>query len=58
VASVAEGRPGGPSAWDGYAAAAVCEAGVAALNGGGPADVLLQPRPELYAQPGELIGQR
>ena len=57
VASVAEGRPGGPSAWDGYAAAAVCEAGVASLHGGGPVDVVLRPRPDLYA-PGELVGQR
>jgi myo-inositol 2-dehydrogenase / D-chiro-inositol 1-dehydrogenase len=59
AASVADGQPGGPSAWDGYAAAAVCEAGVAALQGaGGPVDVVLGPRPDLYAEPGELIGHR
>lgn len=29
----------GPDAWDGYAAAAVCEAGVASLNSGLPVDV-------------------
>ncbi|MFN3006866.1 Gfo/Idh/MocA family protein [Mycolicibacterium wolinskyi] len=29
----------GPTAWDGYAAAAVCEAGVESLNSGGPVTV-------------------
>ena len=58
TASVADGRLGGPSAWDGYAAAAVCEAGVAALHGGAPVDIELGPRPALYARPGELVGQR
>jgi myo-inositol 2-dehydrogenase / D-chiro-inositol 1-dehydrogenase len=57
VASVAEGRPGGPSAWDGYAASAVCEAGVAALNGGAAVEVALGARPDLYEPSGELIGQ-
>ena len=57
VASVADGRPTGPSAWDGYAAAAVCEAGVASLHGGGAVDVTLASRPDLYARSAELIGQ-
>jgi myo-inositol 2-dehydrogenase/D-chiro-inositol 1-dehydrogenase len=36
------GDPSGPSAWDGYAAAAVCEAGVASLESGRPVDVGLR----------------
>lgn len=35
----------GPGAWDGYAAAAVCEAGVAAVRTGERVEVSLQPRP-------------
>jgi myo-inositol 2-dehydrogenase/D-chiro-inositol 1-dehydrogenase len=35
------GEPSGPSAWDGYAAAAVCEAAVASLEAGRPFDVEL-----------------
>ncbi|MFC7624840.1 Gfo/Idh/MocA family protein [Microlunatus sp. GCM10028923] len=35
----------GPGAWDGYAAAAVCEAGVAAVRTSEPVPVSLQPRP-------------
>jgi myo-inositol 2-dehydrogenase/D-chiro-inositol 1-dehydrogenase len=42
IASVASGEePGGPSAWDGYAAAAVCEAAVSSLESGLPVDVQL-----------------
>jgi myo-inositol 2-dehydrogenase/D-chiro-inositol 1-dehydrogenase len=33
----------GPSAWDGYAAAAVCEAGVEALKTGKPVEVVMSP---------------
>jgi myo-inositol 2-dehydrogenase/D-chiro-inositol 1-dehydrogenase len=44
------GEPSGPSAWDGYAAAAVCEAAVESLHTGRPADVRLAARPDLYAQ--------
>ncbi|MCH0565756.1 Gfo/Idh/MocA family protein [Streptomyces sp. MUM 2J] len=39
----------GPSAWDGYAAAAVAEAGVRSLEGGGRTPVVLAPRPQLHA---------
>jgi myo-inositol 2-dehydrogenase/D-chiro-inositol 1-dehydrogenase len=35
----------GPSAWDGYAAVAVCEAGVEALRTGQKVAVAMQPRP-------------
>jgi myo-inositol 2-dehydrogenase/D-chiro-inositol 1-dehydrogenase len=43
------GRVTGPSAWDGYAASAVAEAGVRALESGERAGVELAPRPDLYA---------
>ena len=35
----------GPGAWDGYAAVAVCEAGVEALRSGAKVDVTMAPRP-------------
>jgi myo-inositol 2-dehydrogenase / D-chiro-inositol 1-dehydrogenase len=42
VASVAAGdAPDGPTAWDGYAAAAACEAAVSSLESGLPVDVTL-----------------
>lgn len=44
-----DGGTAGASAWDGYAAAAVCEAGVAAQTSGRTA-VDLAPRPELYRE--------
>jgi myo-inositol 2-dehydrogenase/D-chiro-inositol 1-dehydrogenase len=40
----------GPSAWDGYAAAAACEAGVAALRTGLRQTVTLTDRPPLYRE--------
>lgn len=43
------GEIAGPSAWDGYAAAACCEAGVEALHSGAKINVKLQNKPELYA---------
>ncbi|WP_369244083.1 Gfo/Idh/MocA family protein [Streptomyces sp. R41] len=43
------GRVTGPSVWDGYAASAVAEAGVRALENGGRVTVELAPRPDLYA---------
>ncbi|MFE7171738.1 Gfo/Idh/MocA family protein [Streptomyces sp. NPDC057616] len=42
------GRVTGPSAWDGYAVAAVCEAGVRSLQEGGRTEVELTERPALY----------
>ncbi len=38
----------GPSAWDGYAAQAVADAGVAALHGGGRVEVVLREKPDFY----------
>ena len=58
VANMTEGRPTGPSAWDGYAAAAVSEATVEALRSGRPVDVALDARPDFYATSEELIGGR
>ncbi|MFC7272512.1 Gfo/Idh/MocA family protein [Paractinoplanes rhizophilus] len=43
------GAPPGPSAWDGYAAAVVSDAGVAALRTGERVAVSLAERPKLYA---------
>ncbi|MCX5198291.1 Gfo/Idh/MocA family oxidoreductase [Streptomyces sp. NBC_00249] len=48
VAAAARGRVDGPDAWDGYAAAAVSEAGLAAARGGVRTEVRLAERPELY----------
>ncbi|MET9443438.1 Gfo/Idh/MocA family oxidoreductase [Streptomyces sp. NPDC006610] len=49
VDAVRRGRVTGPSAWDGYAAAAVAEAGIRALHSGARTPVELAPRPGLYA---------
>ena len=42
------GAPVGPSAWDGYAAAVVSDAGVAALRTGERVEVSLADKPKLY----------
>ncbi len=51
IASVKGGPPAGASAWDGYAATAIAEAGLASLASGATASVDLQPRPALYHSP-------
>ncbi|MEU8433579.1 Gfo/Idh/MocA family oxidoreductase [Streptomyces sp. NPDC029216] len=48
VAAAARGRVDGPDAWDGYAAAAVSEAGLAAARSGVRTEVRLAERPDLY----------
>jgi myo-inositol 2-dehydrogenase/D-chiro-inositol 1-dehydrogenase len=48
VDTTRRGEVTGPSAWDGYAAAAVCEAGVRALTDGVRTEVELAERPPLY----------
>ncbi|MFI5674258.1 Gfo/Idh/MocA family protein [Streptomyces cellulosae] len=48
VDATRQGEVTGPSVWDGYAAAAVCEAGVRALEEGGRVEVELVERPALY----------
>lgn len=49
VDAVRRGTIDGPSAWDGYLAAAVCEAGVAAQASGQRVEVSYVPRPAFYA---------
>lgn len=49
VDSVASGVPIGPSAWDGYATAAVCGAGVQAQHSGAPATVDMVEKPAFYS---------
>lgn len=49
VDAAARGEIGGPSAWDGYATAACCEAGVEAQRTGEKVAVALKPKPALYA---------
>lgn len=48
VQSITSGVSAGASAWDGYAATAIADQVVAALNGGGPMAITLPPRPALY----------
>jgi len=50
VDATRRGEVTGPSVWDGYAAAAVCEAGVRALEEGGRIEVDLVDRPVLYRE--------
>jgi myo-inositol 2-dehydrogenase/D-chiro-inositol 1-dehydrogenase len=49
INAVADGRHTGSTAWDGYAAAAVCDAGVRALSSGGTVPVVLISKPAFYA---------
>lgn len=49
VNAARRGTVTGPAAWDGYAAAAVAEAGIVSLTTGARTRVGLAPRPELYA---------
>jgi myo-inositol 2-dehydrogenase / D-chiro-inositol 1-dehydrogenase len=48
VDAVKRGEVGGPTAWDGYATAACCEAGVAAQRRGEKVKVSLETRPDIY----------
>jgi myo-inositol 2-dehydrogenase/D-chiro-inositol 1-dehydrogenase len=57
IAGITRGQePTGPSAWDGYAAAAVCEAAVESLRTGNSTKVLLAERPSLYTD-ADLVGR-
>lgn len=52
IDAIAEGdvvAAGSATAWDGYAATAIADAGIAALRSGQAAEVRLEPRPALYA---------
>ncbi|WP_336852390.1 Gfo/Idh/MocA family oxidoreductase [Sinomonas albida] len=48
VDAAVRGEIGGPSAWDGYATAACCEAGVEAQKSGDKVAVVLNDQPALY----------
>lgn len=48
VNAVKQGKIDGPSAWDGYLAAAAVEAGVAALRGGNTETVKYEAKPDFY----------
>ncbi|MBG6085264.1 Gfo/Idh/MocA family oxidoreductase [Zhihengliuella flava] len=48
VDAALRGEIGGPTAWDGYATAACCEAGVRAQSTGEKVTVTLKEKPELY----------
>jgi myo-inositol 2-dehydrogenase/D-chiro-inositol 1-dehydrogenase len=48
AAGVGKGMPVGASAWDGYVATAVADAGLRSLASGRPTEVELEPRPALY----------
>ncbi|MFF9671821.1 Gfo/Idh/MocA family protein [Streptomyces eurythermus] len=52
VDATRRGEVTGPSAWDGYAASVVAEAGVRSLETGARVTVEAAPRPALYARPG------
>jgi myo-inositol 2-dehydrogenase/D-chiro-inositol 1-dehydrogenase len=51
VDAVRRGTIDGASAWDGYVAAAACEAGVEAQRAGGRVEVRVAERPPFYAPP-------
>ncbi len=48
VEAARRGEVGGPTAWDGYAAACCCEAGVAAQRSGDKVEVSLRSKPDTY----------
>jgi myo-inositol 2-dehydrogenase / D-chiro-inositol 1-dehydrogenase len=48
LGAAAEGTATGPSAWDGYAATAVCDAALEALRTGKRTEVRLRQRPDFY----------
>jgi myo-inositol 2-dehydrogenase/D-chiro-inositol 1-dehydrogenase len=58
VDALAGGASSGPSAWDGYAAAAVSQACVDSLTSGEPTEVQIESRPDLYSDPDQLVGRR
>jgi myo-inositol 2-dehydrogenase / D-chiro-inositol 1-dehydrogenase len=57
VAAIAAGRAVGPSAWDGYAAAAVSQACLESLESGQSAEVRLEPCPRLYFESVQPVAQ-
>lgn len=57
VDAALRGGIGGPSAWDGYATAACCEAGVKAQKTGAKTAVVLVEKPALYAEAPTAMGE-
>jgi myo-inositol 2-dehydrogenase/D-chiro-inositol 1-dehydrogenase len=55
VEAAVRGGIDGPSAWDGYAAAAVCEAGIESLSTGRPVDVDLADRRKILPSSKEAL---
>ena len=55
VDAVHRGEIDGASAWDGYLAAAACEAGVAAQRAGQRVEVTTVARPAFYASPAAAV---
>jgi myo-inositol 2-dehydrogenase/D-chiro-inositol 1-dehydrogenase len=49
LAAAAKGGAAGPSAWDGYVATVVTDAGVAAIKSGGRVAIALRDQPALYS---------
>ena len=50
------GEASGPSSWDGYAAAVVCDAGVKALMGdGGTVAIEMIDRPAFYSNDASVV---
>lgn len=56
VSAARAGTVDGPGAWDGYAAVAVCEAGVEAVRSGVKVSVQMQPRPGAAGKPAAGTG--
>jgi myo-inositol 2-dehydrogenase/D-chiro-inositol 1-dehydrogenase len=56
INAVTAGRSTGPSAWDGYAATVVTDAGVKALETGGRVEVSMRAQPDLYRATGSGAG--
>src|SRR3954447_19676965 len=56
VAAAAQSTAAGASAWDGYAAAAVCEAAWQAVRAGRPVAVELATKPDVYGGAVGLVG--
>jgi myo-inositol 2-dehydrogenase/D-chiro-inositol 1-dehydrogenase len=50
VDATVRGGIDGPGAWDGYAAAAVCEAGLESLSSGKPVEVTLADRSKVLGE--------
>jgi myo-inositol 2-dehydrogenase/D-chiro-inositol 1-dehydrogenase len=51
IKSIETGKPAGASAWDGYCASLIAEAGVAALASGGKVGLTQAAKPGIYSKP-------